>query len=1339
MAKKWSEIESNQSFQILAPEQKHAIKQEYFNTFVAPSFSKDELDLARNEFLGEQPKPQQQKSQDLSPYVDGLRQMAMSGMTAPQTPKIINQPIPIFGGKTAGQQINASMGLKDAPNVTNGFGDALAMFPGAVADVAQNISNPTYSKSFLGNSVASIADQATVPSNYMIPGAMEAGSLALGKLLGKTTLGRVAQLPLNRVQDMLKGKISPEVADRLIRKIKFIKTHGKHVPTKMTDEEIAPPEPVKPVDDSRFMPKEQESIPIQNEVIDQPNIIINAPEELAKPIPEVVGSGAEKTRGASERIAGKTGYEGDDLPSYNVLTDIQQLKIIAQVVAENPELAKMIAMGQAEAPRGSTASAFLSFLENKAIREGDTALAEELAKYSSVIKQGTEAGQFASSFRNMNPDSPARAVNDIRTAREASLKRQGKDNSKEVESLRQKLEEAQGKLQEYETKKLAKMNPTSKDFGLQNKVFTKENFEQAKASFKQKMSGFHSGVDPTALKEIVDIGGFYFEGGLRNFNLWSKKMIDEFGEKIKPYLSAAWKHINKAFEADERKTIIGKISKNVENNSEVGYQVNELAKNLISSGITDREKLIGEIFKVLKEIMPSITRRETMDAISGYGKYKLLSKEEIAVKLHDLKGQMQQVAKLEDLKAQKPPLKTGGERRTPSDEERRLLALVGEAKKKYNVETTNPENQLKSSLDTIKTRLLNQIKDLKSQIESKEKLVKEKYAVKDTPEIAALRAERNKLKEQFHKIFGNPKMSDEKRLETSIKAVTRSIVEYRKKIKSGGVAKGTTKTSVNSPELERLKALRDSLRSQYQKNNSQEIKLNALKKRLTTKISELENRLNNKNFANGASPAVKLDAEAMKLQAKADQAKMAYQAASKVKDTVTATEVSEIVRLSKNISDKKALIDRKSPNSSPSRMEYGMAKAQFDRYVGGLKLKAKEMTWADFKAHPFRSSASKFADVSGFNKYMVAMGDMSATLLQGGKMLVIRPRQWALNTAEQFVDFAKTVGGKDAELLVMADLYSRENALNGVYAKHGLEGMVLEESFPVPFVEKIPGLGRVFKGFENSFTGFVRRGRADMFDHWYAKLKAKGADTEGLGILANSFMGRGLLPFGLEKNAPVFNKVFFAPKNFMADVDYLLAHQNTKDMSGAVKSIAFMNLLTSTVATAIVLGTAYAINPKAVEFDPRSSDLGTIRRGNTSYSLPFLGRVLPIITLLTRMKMWEAKSTVTGKITKLNSGDYGSKTVGNVVAEFFTNRLAPMASVLNDREMRNENFLGEKPTVAGDIKNLTVPFPIKTFIELMKDPDVANQIMGNLYSFFGGRISSYPRVNKFKSRGRRRA
>lgn len=179
--------------------------------------------------------------------------------------------------------------------------------------------------------------------------------------------------------------------------------------------------------------------------------------------------------------------------------------------------------------------------------------------------------------------------------------------------------------------------------------------------------------------------------------------------------------------------------------------VQKLARYFVAQGITERGALIEAVHGVIKDIDPTLTIRDTMDAISGYGNFKRLTKDEISVKLRDLKGQMQQVAKLEDMQASKPPLKTGTERRIPSDEERRLIKLVNEAKNKFQIPITDEATQLKSSLDTLKTRLRNQIVDFEARLKAKDFEKKPKRFIQMDDAAQKLHFEAAKAKAEWHK------------------------------------------------------------------------------------------------------------------------------------------------------------------------------------------------------------------------------------------------------------------------------------------------------------------------------------------------------------------------------------------------------------------------------------------------------------------------------------------------------------------------------------------------------------------------------------------------------------
>jgi hypothetical protein len=85
--------------------------------------------------------------------------------------------------------------------------------------------------------------------------------------------------------------------------------------------------------------------------------------------------------------------------------------------------------------------------------------------------------------------------------------------------------------------------------------------------------------------------------------------------------------------------------------TDLSNYIQKLAENFIRQGVTERDPLIDAVHNVLKDIIPDISRRQTMDAISGYGDFRPLNADPIKAILRARKGEMQQVSKLEDLLA----------------------------------------------------------------------------------------------------------------------------------------------------------------------------------------------------------------------------------------------------------------------------------------------------------------------------------------------------------------------------------------------------------------------------------------------------------------------------------------------------------------------------------------------------------------------------------------------------------------------------------------------------------------------------------------------------------------
>lgn len=392
-------------------------------------------------------------------------------------------------------------------------------------------------------------------------------------------------------------------------------------------------------------------------------------------------------------------------------------------------------------------------------------------------------------------------------------------------------------------------------------------------------------------------------------------------------------------------------------------------------------------------------------------------------------------------------------------------------------------------------------------------------------------------------------------------------------------------------------------------------------------------------------------------------------------------------------------------------------------YVNELKMEAENKTLAERAVDP----VGTVSEIAGIAKSLKASFDNSGLFRQGWKTLWTNPDIWLKNSAKSFRDFALTI--KDGEKVmdgVLADIVSRPNYDRMNKAKLAIGN--LEEAFPSTFPEKLPLLGRVFKGSETAFTGFLYRQRADVFDSYIGIMKKSGLDIdnpkelEAIGRVVNSLTGRATLPGGLEKAANVTNNVFFSPRFLFSHIDVLTAHAFDKTMTPFARKKAAQNLVKVILGTAAVLGIAKAVNPDSVEVDPRSSDFGKIKVGNTRFDVS--GGMSSIVTLASRLLTMSSKSSTSGKVTELNSGEFGSQTGLDTVYNFFENKLSPVASIVRDI-LKGEDFNGDKPTILGTLNNLFMPLPLSNAKELAEDPNAAPLLLALIADGLGIGTNTY--------------
>ena len=326
------------------------------------------------------------------------------------------------------------------------------------------------------------------------------------------------------------------------------------------------------------------------------------------------------------------------------------------------------------------------------------------------------------------------------------------------------------------------------------KAETRKAIDDALAEYREvtkKNKGIYLGstkivpeilLDPERLAKAVKVIKAYVNHGIATLaEVWAdaKKSLGLDDEDY-PFYVGAWRQAREAGE-------IPRPIKDVENFDEVSRFARQVQRAVIDAGVgkgldakAEREAVVEAVHNELKDVLPEMTPRETKLALSRYGKFRELPKDETSVKIRAINGELQQLLKLEDMEAKHAPLKTGFEQRDPSDEERQLRKQVNEKMKEGGFITTDKEKEQKSALAARKTALRNQITDLEKEIADKQKIVKEKRNPLVDKELTDLRAKLAEVKERHNKAFNKDTELEANRREAYKRNLTKRLEALEK-------------------------------------------------------------------------------------------------------------------------------------------------------------------------------------------------------------------------------------------------------------------------------------------------------------------------------------------------------------------------------------------------------------------------------------------------------------------------------------------------------------------------------------------------------------------------------
>lgn len=284
-----------------------------------------------------------------------------------------------------------------------------------------------------------------------------------------------------------------------------------------------------------------------------------------------------------------------------------------------------------------------------------------------------------------------------------------------------------------------------------------------------------------------------------------------------------------------------------------------------------------------------------------------------------------------------------------------------------------------------------------------------------------------------------------------------------------------------------------------------------------------------------------------------------------------------------------------------------------------------------------------------------------------------------------------------------------------------------EEQFMSNVADKVPYIGKLVKGSERAYVSYLNKIRADVFNDGVEILKKQGITIEenpetykALAKMVNNFTGRGSLG-ALETSAPILNSVFFSPRLMAARLNSLNPYWYYK-MPKEIRQMALKDMA-KFIGFGLTVLTLASLSGADVEEDPRSTDFGKIRVGDTRWDI--WGGFQQYVRFFSQLFSGQTKSTKSGKIMDLNGEKFPFKTRGDLPFTMLRSKLAPVPAM-------GLNLLYGKDIVGNEygleeIPKSFIPLVMQDSKDIMKDKGLKGVFTDFVPAVFGVGVQTYKR------------
>jgi hypothetical protein len=352
--------------------------------------------------------------------------------------------------------------------------------------------------------------------------------------------------------------------------------------------------------------------------------------------------------------------------------------------------------------------------------------------------------------------------------------------------------------------------------------------------------------------------------------------------------------------------------------------------------------------------------------------------------------------------------------------------------------------------------------------------------------------------------------------------------------------------------------------------------------------------------------------------------------------------------------------------------------------------------------------------------------DMSAPLRQGILLAPRHRKEWAGAMRPMMKAWSSEQGYKEVmDTITENPRYAQMKASGLELTTAGaIDKQMVEEAFYFKFTgERLNSslLGAGVNASERAYSAFLNKLRADTFTSiakgWEGTTKT-AKDYEDLAKFLNNATGRAKLPEDFARFGPTLNALFFAPRllysRFAVVADLFTA-------TPAVRAEIAKDLGSFVGSGMTVLTLLKTSGMADVEADPRSSDFGKIKVGNTTYD--FWAGYQQIARYTAQAITGEQKGR-DGRIRSVERVDSGQ----GIIEKFFRSKMAPNPGLAYDLYF-GKNFLGEEVRaddvgIAGQLASNFVPLFVSDVRNAIKEDGFIGGLK-TIPSFFGAGTNTY--------------